>query len=192
MWRRSKGLYFLTHADVVINPAIAITDWQLSERGRERIRAGLVQPWLPSVTAIWSSAERKALDTAEILASHLGLDVQIKADLGENDRSSTGYLPRAEFERTAYVFFANPERSVRGWAPARVEQGGIVSACDAVGNTEQNGTPLIVSHGAVGALLLAHLLGQPISRELDQPRNEGGNWFSFRDTAPCWQAFDIE
>ncbi|WP_051284489.1 histidine phosphatase family protein [Nisaea denitrificans] len=192
MRQRSKGLYFLTHADVVIDPAIAVTDWGLSERGRERIRAGLVQPWLPSVTAIWSSAERKALDTAEILADHLGLDVQIKADLGENDRTSTGYLPRAEFERTADAFFANPKLSVRGWAPARVEQGRIVAACDAVGHTEQDGTPLIVSHGAVGALLLAHLLGQPVSRELDQPRNEGGNWFSFRDTAPCWKAFDIE
>ena len=192
MWRRSKGLYFLTHADVVIDPAIAITDWGLSERGRERIRAGLVQRWLPSVTAIWSSAERKALDTAEILAGHLGLDVLIKADLGENDRSSTGYLPRVEFERAADAFFANPERSVHGWAPACVEQGRIVTACESVGRTEQKGTPLIVSHGAVGALLLAHLLGQPISRELDQPRNEGGNWFSFRDTAPRWSAFDIE
>jgi len=146
-----------------------------------------VQPWLYSVTAIWSSTERKALDTAEILAGHLGLEVQTRADLGENDRSSTGYLPREEFERTADAFFAHPEQSVRGWASARSEQERIVSACDAVGRVEQKGTPLIVSHGAVGALFLAHLLDQPISRDLDQPNNGGGNWFS--TFAPSWKLF---
>ncbi|MEO9899618.1 histidine phosphatase family protein [Nisaea sp.] len=183
-------MYFLSHADVVIDPEIPITDWCLSERGRERIVAGLMQPWLSSVTAIWSSTERKALDTAEILADFLGLEVQERADLGENDRSSTGYLPRAEFEKTAHAFFANPDRSVRGWAPARVEQGRIVSAFDEVRRLEPNGTPLIVSHGAVGALLLAHLLDQPISRDLDQLANGGGNWFSAFDPSPSWKVFD--
>lgn len=149
-----------------------------------------MQPWLPSVTAIWSSTERKALDTAEILAGHLGLDVQIRADLGENDRSSTGYLPRAEFEGTADAFFADPDRSVRGWASAREEQRRIVSACEDAGRTEEKGTPLIVSHGAVGALLLAHVLGLPVSRDLDQPGNGGGNWFCTRDLSPSWRPFD--
>lgn len=177
---------------MVIDPAIPITDWRLSGRGRERIRAGLVQPWLSSVTAVWSSTERKALDTAEILAVHLGLEVRIKADLGENDRSSTGYLPRVEFEKTADAFFADPDRSVRGWAPARVEQGRIVAACDDVRRLDQNGTPMIVSHGAVGALLLAHLLKRPISRDLDQPDNGGGNWFSTLGPSPSWRPFDEE
>ncbi|WP_226886430.1 histidine phosphatase family protein [Nisaea nitritireducens] len=164
----------------------------MSDRGRERITAGLVQPWLPSVTTIWSSTERKALDTAEILAGHLGLDVQIKADLGENDRSSTGYLPRAEFERTADAFFADPDRSARGWARARDEQSRIVAACDYIARMQRKETPLIVSHGAVGALLLAHVLGQPVSRDLDQPNNGGGNWFSTLDPSPFWRPFDDE
>lgn len=182
-------MIFLTHADVVIDPAIPITDWCLSKRGRERIVSGLVQPWLPSVTAIWSSAERKALETAEILADHLGLDVRVCADLGENDRSSTGYLPRSDFERTVDAFFANPDRSVRGWAAARDEQRRIVDACDDVRQMQQNGMPLIVSHGAVGALLLAHVLEQPISRDLDQPGNAGGNWFTTLDPHPAWRSF---
>jgi len=37
----------------------------------------------------------------------------------------------------------------------------------------------IVSHGGVGALLLCHMKGAPISRAHDQPGQGGGNVFSF-------------
>lgn len=183
-------MYFLTHADVVIDPERDITDWPLSDRGRDRIFSGLTQPWLKDITSIWSSTERKALDTAEIIAGHLGLDFQIRADLGENDRSATGYLPPDEFERTANQFFAAPDRSVRGWARAVDEQRRIVAAFEAVRGNDPKGCPLVVSHGAVGALLMAHLLGQPISRAYEQLRNGGGNWFNASDLAPVWRPFD--
>ncbi|WP_319024819.1 histidine phosphatase family protein [Nisaea sediminum] len=184
-------MIFLTHADVVIDPEVPITDWGLTDRGRARIRTGLSQPWLTQVTSLWSSEERKALDTAEILSEHLGLAIRTHADLGENDRSSTGYLPLEEFDRTADLFFADPDSSVRGWTPARIEQQRILSATAAVVALDPGGAPLVVSHGAVGALLLAHLLGRPISRDLDQPRNGGGNWFSTFDPVPAWKAFDV-
>ncbi len=141
------------------------------------------------MTSLWSSAERKALDTAEILSERLELAVQIRADLGENDRSSTGYLPMEEFDRTADLFFADPDSSVRGWTPARLEQTRIVKAVSAVAGLDPSGVPLVVSHGAVGALLLAHLAGRPISRSFDQPRNLGGNWFRDCDAAPAWRVF---
>ncbi|WP_292887959.1 histidine phosphatase family protein [Nisaea sp.] len=167
-----------------------MTEWGLSERGRARIRAGLGQPWLGAVTSLWSSTERKALDTAEILSEHLGLAIKIRADLGENDRSATGYLPSEAFERTADRFFADPDLSADGWKTARAEQERIVTACAAVTESDPMGVPLVVSHGAVGALLLANLLGEAISRDFDQPRNGGGNWFSVREMKPAWKVFD--
>lgn len=188
--RRSSALYFLTHADVVVDPDVPITEWGLSERGRMRTRAGLAQSWLGEVTSLWSSAERKALDMAGILSEHLGLEIRVREDLGENDRSATGYLPPEEFELTADRFFAEPDRAARGWATARQEQKRIVAAAEAVAEQDRAGVPLIVSHGAVGALLLAHLMGQPISRTFDQPRNGGGNWFRTRDVPPRWYGFD--
>ncbi len=132
-------------------------------------------PWVPGLTAVYSSAERKALDGAGILAAAVGLPVRVRVELGENDRSATGYLPPAEFEATADRFFAEPETAVRGWARAVDEQRRIVAAVAA----ETTGEIAIVSHGAVGALLLAHLLGRPISRRLDQPGTGGGNLFAF-------------
>lgn len=183
-------LYFLTHADVVIDPALPITEWRLSERGQARIRAGLTQPWLGRITSVWSSGERKATETATIVGDAVGLIPIIRENLGENDRSSTGYLPLEEFDRTVDRFFAEPEQSVRGWATAAAEQKRIVRCFQDIRSADPDGVPLMVSHGAVGALLLAHLKRCPISRIFDQPDNGGGNWFLAGGERPEWQCFE--
>ena len=127
-----------------------------------------------------SSAERKARETAEILAEHLRLVPIIVETLGENDRSATGYLPKAEFEAVADAFFANPEENIRGWETAADAQRRIICAVErAVGFADMDGDIAIVSHGGVGALLLCHLKGVPISRTEDQPGDGGGNVYSF-------------
>jgi broad specificity phosphatase PhoE len=175
-----RRVHFLTHPEVVIDPSVAITDWPLSERGLARLHQALPGPCFQGIGAIHASTERKATDTARVVAGHLELSHAEYADLGENDRSSTGYLPRAEFERVADQFFAEPARSARGWARAIDEQRRIVGAVQHVQrNSPADVTTLIVAHGAVGALLMANLLGDAISRQLDQPGNGGGNWFAF-------------
>ena len=98
--------------------------------------------------------------------------------LGENDRSATGYLPRAEFEAMADLFFAHPNQSIRGWERAVDAQARIVAAVEEVlASCSRN--VAIVSHGGVGTLLLCHLRQCPIGREHDQPANNGGNYFAF-------------
>ena len=42
-----------------------------------------------------------------------------------------------------------------------------------------DGDVAVISHGGVGALLLCHLKGVPISRAEDQPGLGGGNVYSF-------------
>jgi len=175
-----RWVYFITHPNVVVDPAVAITEWPLSEAGRERMARGCALPWVTEVTALYSSAERKALDAAAILSAATGLPVRTLGGLGENDRSATGYLPPVEFEATADRFFAEPEVAVRGWARADDEQRRIVAAVQAViAEAPGRGGIAIISHGAVGALLLAHLHGDGISRRFDQPGNGGGNVFAF-------------
>ena len=186
---------FITHPNVVIDPAVPVPRWPLSELGRARMRAGLRQPWVREVTAVHCSAEQKAIDGAAILAQHLGLTYTAHEALGENDRSSTGFLPPPEFERVADAFFAEPESSVRGWERALDAQRRIVAAVQAIDRTETtSGTLAIVSHGAVGALLQCWLADRPISRRWDQPTNGGGNCFGFtlepRALRSCWQAID--
>ena len=143
------------------------------------MRLAAERPWLAGVRSIFSSAERKALDAAELLAGALGLVPVVVAGLGENDRSATGYLPQAEFEAVADAFFARPEDSVRGWERAADAQRRIVDAVARAAASSADGDVAIVSHGGVGALLLCHLRGVPIGRDADQPGDGGGNVFSF-------------
>jgi broad specificity phosphatase PhoE len=188
--------FFVTHPDVLIDPAVPVPDWPLSPRGRERMSSALALPWVSGVRAVWCSTERKARDGAEILAEHLGLPVVALDTLGENDRSATGYLPREEFEAVADQFFAYPDESVRGWERAVDAQRRIVGAVEQVlaASAECGGDVAIVAHGGVGTLLLCHLSGNPIGRQHDQPPNNGGNWFAFdavtRRVQHGWESID--
>jgi len=90
------------------------------------MRAGLRQPWVREITAIYCSTEQKAIDGAAILSEFLGLPYTEVEALGENDRSSTGFLAPDEFERVADQFFAQPTASVRGWERAADAQARVV------------------------------------------------------------------
>jgi broad specificity phosphatase PhoE len=171
---------------------VPVPRWPLSELGRQRMRAGLRQPWVKDLKAIYCSIEQKAIDGARILAEHLGLGFTQIEELGENDRSATGFLPPDEFERVADQFFASPQISVRGWERAIDAQSRIVRAVEQI--PVQDAPTAIVSHGAVGTLLYCHLAGEPIARRWDQPPNGGGNYYSFppspRQIFSWWRAFD--
>ena len=105
----------------------------------------------------------------------------VVAELHENDRSATGYLPPEQFEAVADRFFAEPETSVLGWERAVDAQARIVACVRGIVERDATaGDIVIAAHGGVGALLLAHLLGEPISRRLDQPGSGGGNFFAWR------------
>ena len=153
----------------------------------------LDQPWVGSIRRIVSSAERKAIETAEILATHLGLAIEVRERMHENDRSATGFLPPPEFEAVADQFFANPHKSIRGWERAIDAQHRIVSEVDAVLGTADADDIAFVGHGGVGTLLLLSLSGREISREADQPAG-GGNYFAYdvsaRRLVHGWQPID--
>ena len=172
-------IWFVTHPAVVIDPDVPVTEWPLTPAGKARMVAALGRPWTQDLAAIWSSTERKAIDAATILAEARGLTFTTLRGLGENDRSSTGYLPRDEFERTADLFFAHPQQSVFGWERAIDAQRRIQGAVDTVLAAAPAGNVAIIAHGAVGALLMAALESVPISRTHDQPPGTGGYLFAF-------------
>jgi broad specificity phosphatase PhoE len=148
---------------------VPVPRWPLTPRGIARMRSLAAEPALDGLASVWASTETKAIEGAGILAAAFGLPVRVLEELGENDRSGTGYLPVEEFERVADAFFANPALSVRGWERAVDAQARIVAAIAQVMRESPPGPVAVVAHGGVGALLRAHLAGAPISREWDQP-----------------------
>ncbi len=189
------SVYFITHPDVLIDPAVPVPEWALSPLGLRRMQTLLKQPWVPGLREVWCSTERKAMDGARAIGTAVGVTPRPHSALKENDRSATGYLPKAEFEATADAFFANPHQSVRGWERAIDAQRRIVLAIETIITATQAAHDVaIVSHGAVGALLLCRVKQCPISRTEDQPEVGGGNYFCLDSTTLAlrhgWRRFE--
>ncbi len=168
-------IYFISHPEVVIDPAKPVPSWHLAERGIERMRIFAGKPELRSITSIWSSTETKAREAGEILAGVLGTDLSTDGRFNEIDRSATGFLPADQHEMVADQFFSVPEASIRGWERAIDVQQRIVQGFEAVKWLETSGDIAIVGHGGAGTLLLCSLAELPISRQYDQPY-QGHYW----------------
>ncbi|KZL20512.1 Histidine phosphatase superfamily (branch 1) [Pseudovibrio axinellae] len=172
---------YLSHPNVDIDPATPVPHWDLSDKGRARLEQGLRQPWLLEIEHVISSKEKKAIETGQIIASHLGIELTTALDLHENDRSATGFLPPEEFERVADEFFSRPAISVRGWERALDAQSRVIAAIQSALQSVPQEEPVLFSgHGAVGTLLKCHLANRAVAREFDQPAKVGGGcWFRF-------------
>lgn len=167
-----RRLYFITHADVVIDPDVPVPQWPLSEKGRAR-HAALR---LPPLGSVWSSTEQKALDGAAILSEAQGVPRRALEALGENDRSATGFLPPEEFWEVVEQFFARPDQSIRGWKRAADAQARVVAALQTVAATAPEGDIAVVAHGGVGSLLRAHVLKARIDMSHGQPTDQVGGY----------------
>lgn len=157
-------LIYLSHPEVHIDPMVPVPDWGLSEIGRARVLAA--KGW-PKVTRVVSSDERKARETAEILAGALGLSAGVHAGLAEIDRSATGYVPHEQHEALANQLFSEPHTSASGWETAYSAQQRAVSALQDV--LAEGDDVLVVGHGGVGTLSWCHFAGKSIARKYDQP-----------------------
>lgn len=171
--------YYLTHPQVAVDPSIPVPSWSLSDIGRARMAAALSKPWWRSLGRIVSSDERKAVETADMIAATTGAESETWVDMGENDRSSTGFLPPERFEAAADAFFANPCESWNGWETAIDAQMRITGAVETILAGHDGVRPLLfVGHGAVGTLLKCSIGGLSIDRCQDQPAGSG-NIFAF-------------
>lgn len=161
-------LWYVSHPEVEVDPTVPVPRWGLSEVGRRRARHLATRPWLGRVRRVVSSDEAKAVETATAVVRRRGLEVEVRPDTGENDRSATGFLPPDEFEVVADAFFARPTESVRGWERAVDAQARVIAALADLVGTDDDADVLVVGHGAVGTLWACHLAGAPIDRRWDQ------------------------
>lgn len=192
-----RMIYVITHPEVIIDPQVPVPRWPLSHRGRERMRKMLAQPWLERVGAIYCSMEQKAIDGAQVLADYLSLEFEMVEDLGEIDRSATGYLPAEEHAAAAKEVFVHPARSMRGWETANAAQQRMVQAMEwVIAQGRGPGDVAVVAHGGVATFYLCHLKGLPIRWEERQPGSGGGNYYCFDAEARVlvhgWRPIDGE
>ena len=171
------SLIFLTHPEVVIDPDQPVPEWPLNATGRARMERFAERLAGRDVSAVYASTERKAMDGAAIVAERLGLSYDTDKDLGENDRSSTGFIAPPEFWDVVREFFGNSHESIRGWERAIDAQTRIVNAIGRILREDETSSDIVVvSHGGVGCLLTAHLQRVEIGKE-SRPSHPGGGCF---------------
>lgn len=166
---------YLSHPEVSIDPAIPVPQWSLSDVGRARVIEAAERPWAGDVDRLVSSPETKAIETAEILAAAMGIPVEVRAGIGEIDRSATGYVTHERHEQLADELFQRPEQSASGWERAVDATARMIRHVDDLLAPAADGHVVIVGHGGVGTLLMCQIAGFDIDRGRDQPRG-GCHW----------------
>lgn len=156
-------IYLITHPEVIIDPKKDIEKWDLSPIGKERTHKLATQDWWKNISHIFTSEETKAITTTKIISELTHIPYTSHAELNENDRSSTGFLPYDEFMKQTMKFFEFPEDSQRGWETAFQAQERI---CDFIQKeilAQKIDKLAIIGHGGTLGLFLAKYFDKPIS-----------------------------
>ena len=145
-------MLLIRHATPTVQQDSLAREWPLSEAGRQACErfAGRLAEY--QITAIVSSAERKARETAVILAARLGLARSVDADLNEHTRENVPYLDRPVFEARIQQLFAEPDALVFGQETATQAYMRFAGAVKRALAAHPAGDVALVTHGTVMAL----------------------------------------
>ena len=152
-------LILVRHADPERSPDEPASAWHLSARGRARACALARQLAPVSAVRIYTSRERKALETAHALGEVLDLPVHQVDGLHEHDRRDTPLLDAEVFEASMQQFFASPGECVFGRESADAASARFTRAMASLIATADTDDLIVVAHGTVMALFLARTAG---------------------------------
>jgi len=147
-----RRLLLIRHAAPLILQDTPAREWSLSDEGRLACEefAGRLASY--RVTAILSSTETKARETAAILAVRLGLTPGMDADLNEQGRENVPYLGRPVFEAAIRRLFAEPDTLVFGQETATQAYTRFAGAVGRALAAHPDGDVALVTHGTVMTL----------------------------------------
>lgn len=139
-----------------------VADPELTEQGHAQAEA--LAEWLSGerIDALYSSPMKRAMQTAEHVASHLGLEVLVDPELAEFDRQSHFYIPIEELREEKDQRW---DDLVAGrWGPdgevdPRTFQAVVVEAVERVIAANPSRTVAVVAHGGVMNAYLGHVIG---------------------------------
>lgn len=167
-----RKLVLVRHSQPRIEPNVPAADWKLSELGRRRAESMAARLRDYGANRIWCSREPKAVETAEIVGSALGVPMRVKAGLEEHHRRNVPFVASTqEFEQAVEEFISQPSRLVLGTETARQACDRFTGAIEAVLEAD-SADAIVITHGTVMTLYLARMADiQPMSfwRELQTP-----------------------
>jgi broad specificity phosphatase PhoE len=147
-----RRLLLIRHAAPLILQDAPAREWPLSEEGQRACEefAGRLTEY--RLTAIISSAEAKARETAAILAARLGLTPDVDTGLNEQRRDNVPYMGRADFEAAIRRLFVEPDTLVFGQETATQAYTRFAGAVQRALAAHPNEDVALVTHGTVMTL----------------------------------------
>ncbi len=155
-------LIVVRHAEPDIDFLKPAAEWPLTSRGVESTRrlATVLSRLHP--TAIVASPERKAVETAMLIAESLELPMSIDERIAEQGAGPDEFIEDYnEFRSLVQRHFEQPDDLVFRREPSRAAGerfGRCVESC--VGQAEEPGVPVLVSHGRIMASWLGRVVDQ--------------------------------
>jgi broad specificity phosphatase PhoE len=134
-------------------------EWRLNDEGRRRCRPLVDRLRSYAPVGVISSVEPKAWETATIIAQRLRLPCQAAADLHEHDRSGVPWLGAGAFASAVEAFFERPDELVFGRETATRTAARFTAAVEGILAGRVGETLVVVAHGTVIALFVAHHVG---------------------------------
>lgn len=156
-----KYLILVKHSLPEIVEELPAREWILSAEGKRRARilADKLRHYQPDI--IISSSEPKAIQTAEVIANAMELEMQIVNDLHEHERTKSAFLSQEVFETNIREFFKKPDELIFGSETADQALDRFRRAVASVRNNYGDRTIVIVAHGSVITLFVSRLTGLP-------------------------------
>jgi broad specificity phosphatase PhoE len=148
-------LVLVRHSTPEIVQGVPASGWRLSADGK--IAAAALAPRLRpfNASAIWSSPEPKALETAEIVAEALDLPIRPTPDLREHDRTSLGFIDKATLEAGVERLLRSDDDLVFGDETAR----SVFARMERALLRGDGENLLAVTHGTAAAIFVSRISG---------------------------------
>jgi broad specificity phosphatase PhoE len=137
-------------------PRPSVGPW-FGRRARGRELSDQLAAFRPA--AIHTSPERKARETAAIIAARLGTSILQDEALEEHRRSNMGFLPQPEFEDGICRMVRSPTELVLGEESADAVFVRFQDALDRARRASANSALFVVSHGTAISIYIGRVLG---------------------------------
>ncbi|MFW9851573.1 MAG: histidine phosphatase family protein [Candidatus Thorarchaeota archaeon] len=155
----SNSIFFLRHAETIINRDILVDEWIISEKGKKTTKEIIESGIFDDIDKIITSEERKAIQTAFFLAERLGKKIITNSDFNELKRGGNYVSSKKQYEKQVKKLFEEGYSEIKEWEEARSALRRITRAIDYIDREYSNMNILVVSHGIILSLYFNHLLG---------------------------------
>ena len=156
----SNVIYFLRHAETIVDEQRKASDWIITEEGKLHAEKLANKVFRQKFDYIYSSSERKAIQTAEPFAIKNNLEIIQCFEFRELNRDKGGFLSLEKYLENVELMFKNRERIYDNWETGNSALQRFFKKYQEIDNQHENKKILIVSHGLILNLFFAYILDE--------------------------------